>query len=155
MPKTEKPLTPPDFSRCQAEKPGNGPFTMGGEIGDPRNGYRVRCRETSTVVATEKNPGKDGRRGSMSLCDSCRSVLVKQLGEDYASFVPIKLEDLLREAQKAYEKMSDREKLAHRREQYISWCFGEAQLEGQKITRQQVADVVDKLIEHRHIELKP
>lgn len=82
-------MTPPDLNRCQADVPGNGPFTIGGEIGDPRNGYRVRCKNKPIVIAIEKRPGTDGLIGAMSLCESCRHEFLKQLGEDYAHFTPI------------------------------------------------------------------
>jgi hypothetical protein len=64
-------LEPVDRERCQADKPGNGPFVMGGEIGDPKNGYRIRCKNKPTYIATEKQPGKDGKIGAMSLCGLC------------------------------------------------------------------------------------
>ena len=88
-PSSKKSLIPPDLNRCQAEKPGNGPFVIGGEIGNPKNGYRIRCRNKPTVIATEKKPGKDGRCGSMSLCDECHNVFIEQLGKNYASFVDV------------------------------------------------------------------
>lgn len=72
-----KPLIPADTKRCQAMKPGNGPFTLGGPIGDPRDGYRERCTTASRVVVVELVPGKDGRCGSMSLCASCHAVFVQ------------------------------------------------------------------------------
>lgn len=81
-----KALTPPDRARCQAMKPGNGPFTVGGVIGNPRDKYRVRCETPPTVIARETRPGADGRCGSMSLCDSCRDVLIAQCGEGFATF---------------------------------------------------------------------
>ena len=83
---TTKKLTPPDPNQCQAEVPGNGPFTMGGAIGDPRRGYRVRCTNKPVVVATEVERGADGHRGSMSLCESCLEAFKKQMGEDFATF---------------------------------------------------------------------
>ncbi len=89
-----EPLTPPDLSRCQAEKPWHGPFIVGGEIGNRSRGYRVRCRNTPTVIAKENKPGEDGRHGSMSLCSECRDAMVKQCGEDYATFTNLgKLDD--------------------------------------------------------------
>lgn len=87
-----KKLIPPDLKQCQAEKPGNGPFVMGGETGDPRKGYLIRCRNKPTVVATEKAPGSDGQKGSMSLCGECQEVFIKQLGIGYAEFTGIKNE---------------------------------------------------------------
>ncbi len=77
-PKELKPLIPPDPDRCQAKVPGNGPFTMGGPIGNPKNGYRVRCENRADVIITEDEPGPDGLRGSMSLCAECLGVLRKQ-----------------------------------------------------------------------------
>lgn len=84
-----KPLTPPDVSRCQAEKPGNGPFTIGGEIGNPKRGYRVRCTSKPVVIAKEAEPGSDGRRGSMSLCAECQTAMIKQCGKGFATFTTI------------------------------------------------------------------
>jgi hypothetical protein len=84
-----KELEPPDLKRCQSEKPSDGPFMMGGEIGDPRNGYLVRCRQEPAVVATENQPGDDGQVGSMSLCNDCKKVFLKQLGKDYATFTKV------------------------------------------------------------------
>jgi hypothetical protein len=82
-------VTPPDLDRCQADVPGNGPFTVGGQIGNPRNGYRVRCSQKPVVVATERQPGPDGLVGSMSLCASCQAAMVSQLGDGFASFEPL------------------------------------------------------------------
>lgn len=75
-------LTPPDLKCCQAEKPGNGPFTIGGAIGNPKNGYRVRCDAVPTVIVTEREPGDDGLCGSMSLCDGCHGEFQKMFGVD-------------------------------------------------------------------------
>lgn len=83
-------LTPPDLERCQANKPGPGPFVMGGETGDPRNGWRVRCRNVPTLIATERRAGPDGQRGSMALCDECTAALKSQLGESFATFRAIR-----------------------------------------------------------------
>lgn len=80
-----KPLTPPDKKRCQAEVPNGHSFmTLGGSPG------RVRCSNVPTVIAKENKPGKDGRKGSMSLCDSCRVVFVETLGPSFATLTPIK-----------------------------------------------------------------
>lgn len=67
-------LTPPDLKRCQAEKPnGQNPFTFGG-------GHKmVRCTEKPLFIVTEKKPGKDGEKGSMSLCAHCLAVFNKQM----------------------------------------------------------------------------
>lgn len=86
------PLAPPDVERCQARKPGNGPFTMGGPIGDPRDGYRVRCENKPTVIVTEKKPGKDGLIGSMSLCPECLEVFQEALPANFADIKRIERE---------------------------------------------------------------
>jgi hypothetical protein len=69
-----KQLTPPDLARCQAEKPRSF-MTLGGDLHE-----RDRCSEAPTVIVTERKPGADGQRGSMSLCDACLAVAKKQLG---------------------------------------------------------------------------
>lgn len=62
---------------------------MGGEIGDPKNGYRIRCKNEPTVIVTEKQLGDDGLRGSMALCPKCLEVLFKQLGPDFVTTQPV------------------------------------------------------------------
>jgi hypothetical protein len=85
-----KPLEPVDYERCQADVPGPGPFVMGGDTGDPMNGWRVRCPNLPSVVAAEKEPGEDGRIGSMSLCMNCMHEFLRQHGDDYAHFTSTK-----------------------------------------------------------------
>lgn len=64
----KKPLTPPDLSQCQAEI--GGAFTLGPG--------KMRCTRPPQVLVTEKKPGADGQRGSMSLCSECLGVFNKQ-----------------------------------------------------------------------------
>lgn len=71
-----KPLTPPDFLRCQAEITRYVPFVMGGSTKQTE-----RCSNKPTVVIHDAQPGEDGRVGSMSLCYSCLLVARKQLGQ--------------------------------------------------------------------------
>jgi len=79
-----KPLTPPDKKRCQAEVPnGNSFMTLGGRPG------RVRCSNVPAFIAKEKRAGKDGRKGSMSLCEECSKVFSAQMGPNYADLKPI------------------------------------------------------------------
>jgi len=69
----KKELTPIDFDRCQVMKPnGNSFMTLGGQPG------LERCTKKPTFIISEDNPGKDGRRGSMSMCGICYSVFKKQ-----------------------------------------------------------------------------
>jgi len=66
-------LTPPDRNRCQAEKPSGHSFmTLGGRPG------LQRCFGKPTTIITEAEPGRDGLRGSVSLCDSCLAVARRQ-----------------------------------------------------------------------------
>lgn len=79
-----KRMTPPDRSRCQAEKPnGAGPFTTGGIPG------HVRCEAKPTFIVMETAPGEDGQIGSMSLCDDCHQVFLNDMPEGYAISEPI------------------------------------------------------------------
>lgn len=77
-------LTPPDLSQCQAEVPNNYSFmTLGGQPGT-----RSRCVNMPVVIATEKRPGSDGKRGSMSLCERCWGVFKNTYDDSYASIRP-------------------------------------------------------------------
>lgn len=82
-------LEPIDQERCQADVPGPGPFALGGNLGDPNNGYRVRCPNKPSIIAVEKRPGPDGAIGSMSLCERCQTKMLEQLGDDFANFTRI------------------------------------------------------------------
>lgn len=67
-------LTPPDRTRCQAEIGGAFMLGPGG----------MRCSEAAAFIVTEKKPGKDKKRGSMSLCASCKGAFEKRRPvEDY------------------------------------------------------------------------
>lgn len=81
-------LIAPDIDQCQAEKPNGYNFmTLGGVPG------LVRCDSKPDVLVTERKPGKDGLTGSMSLCNDCWSVMLKQCGPDFASAAPIMREE--------------------------------------------------------------
>lgn len=74
MPKKKlEPLTPPDLTRCQAMITTHRPFILGG---NPRK--TERCDNVPTVIVTENKPGKDGSKGSMSLCESCLDVISEE-----------------------------------------------------------------------------
>jgi hypothetical protein len=64
-------LTPPDPDRCQVEWQSGSFMTLG-----PRQ--MERCTSRPDWIATEKRPGKDGQRGSMSMCDEHRKVFEKK-----------------------------------------------------------------------------
>ena len=49
-----------------------------------------RCKNIPTVIVKENKPGKDGRRGSMSLCDECLKALERMVGKKYATITLIK-----------------------------------------------------------------
>lgn len=77
-------LKPADLGQCQAEKPPPGAsFMTLGPIS------LKRCTNVPVVIAREVNPGKDGLRGTMSLCAECKKQFLKQLGPDYATFEDI------------------------------------------------------------------
>ena len=78
-----KPLTPPDLTRCQAERTEEEPF----RIGAPRRWHR--CTNAPTVIATENEAGPDGLVGSMSLCPGCKAEFEKRRPAGYARFEPI------------------------------------------------------------------
>lgn len=76
-----KPLIPPDLKRCQAEKPNGYSFmTIGGRPS------LERCTNVPHVVATEAEPGADGRCGAMSLCTECLTVFTRQMPQGFATF---------------------------------------------------------------------
>jgi hypothetical protein len=72
-------LTPVDPERCQAEK--GGAFTLGPGL--------MRCTKKATVVVEEKEPGEDGERGAMSLCDGCLDVFRERMPKGKHSFIPV------------------------------------------------------------------
>lgn len=78
---TETDLEPPDPERCQAGAPTGHTFmTLGGQPG------HTRCSNEPVVIATEAESGKNGRRGSMSLCARCLTVFTKQMPPGCATF---------------------------------------------------------------------
>lgn len=87
-------LTPPDFGCCQAEiTDAHNPFGIGAPPPSPR-----RCTARPQYLLTEKEPGEDGQRGSMTLCESCLEQFRQRMPADYAevkalSEIPIRLED--------------------------------------------------------------
>lgn len=64
-------LIPPDPERCQAQILEGSFMTLG-----PRS--YIRCKTKPSVVIQEKQPGKDGQRGAMSLCPDCLQVYKKK-----------------------------------------------------------------------------
>lgn len=64
-------LIPPDRSRCQAMILPGSFMTLGPRVWE-------RCKARPTKIVTESTPGKDGQIGSMSLCDECFLMFVKQ-----------------------------------------------------------------------------
>ena len=76
----------PDKKQCQAEKPTIDSMTFGGTIPSFE-----RCKNIPTYIATEKKPPKGYKTcGSMSLCDGCKEIFLKQYGKSYAIFKRIK-----------------------------------------------------------------
>ena len=56
------------------------------------------------------------------------------------------LNALIAKAKAAYDAMSPGDKWRHRREQAISWVYGQMQLSGSTISREQAEKVVDDMI---------
>lgn len=54
-----------DLKQCQAEISTATFMSLGGQH------KFIRCTKIPTVIATERKPGRDGKKGSMSLCNSC------------------------------------------------------------------------------------
>jgi len=67
-----------DKERCQAEKPNGASFMSLGGVP-----MLIRCENKPKVIATEKEAGIDGEKGSMSLCIECLKVASIQLPKDY------------------------------------------------------------------------
>ncbi len=66
-----EPLIPPDRRKCQAES------VQYRVLNTPNPTYLLaRCGAVPRWIATEKEPGEDGRRGSMSLCGACRQMVL-------------------------------------------------------------------------------
>ena len=63
--KTE--LMPPDYSRCQTEITTTASFMQMG--GPPKT--TERCKNKPTILMEELVSGKDGQKGSMTVCDDC------------------------------------------------------------------------------------
>ena len=84
----KQPLIPPDTKQCQAQrKEGCWPDAQHFMIIGPAQ--LVRCTNKPTVIVKEVRPSEDGRRGSMSLCDACYQVFLKQNGTGFATCRPI------------------------------------------------------------------
>ena len=70
-----------------------------------------------------------------------------------------KLRQLIDDALGKYNALTPEEKLAHRREQAISWVYGEANMrapEGKELlSRDDVARIVDRKIEDGSFTLRP
>lgn len=64
---TKKSLIPADTSQCQAMVKEGSFMTLGPRSWD-------RCTKKPTVVVSEEQPGKDGQKGSMSMCQECFEV---------------------------------------------------------------------------------
>lgn len=61
-------------------------------------------------------------------------------------FIDPELAKLLEKAKAAYDAQTPEEKWKHRREQLISWTYGEMQLRGRELSRQEVEAIVDRMI---------
>lgn len=72
---------PADKKQCQVEIPDGTNFMTLGGVANPAAGRRVRCTNKPTMIVFQTKPDKlDGKKGSMSMCDSCFEVFKKQVG---------------------------------------------------------------------------
>ncbi len=74
-PPPPKPLTPPDFNRCQTEITTTASFMQMG--GPPKT--TERCKNKATMLATENEPRADGQVGQMTICDTCYPLMQKKV----------------------------------------------------------------------------
>ena len=73
----QKKRIPVDKDRCQAYIEES--FMALGAV------QLFRCDKAPVYIATESKPGKDGLRGSMSLCRYCTGGMIRAMGEDHAT----------------------------------------------------------------------
>jgi len=64
-------LEPPDPKRCQADKITYNAWGIGGS---PYK--RLRCTNRAHWLVQELEPGPDGIRGHMTMCDECAEVFI-------------------------------------------------------------------------------
>ena len=55
----------------------------------------------------------------------------------------VALKELMQRAQRAFEGLNSAQKEAHRREQAISWVYGEMKLAGHNISREEIVKMYD------------
>jgi len=78
---TQADLIPPDHARCQAEERPGGPYSFMTIGPIPK---MERCTAKPVCIATELKPGKDGLKGSMSLCGRHLAVLFEERGPHFS-----------------------------------------------------------------------
>ena len=78
-------LIPPDPKQCQAQLSNGNTFMTFGGVSE-----LVRCENVPLVVVKELRKGKDGKRGSMSLCAGCLLNATKRFGGGYFRTGPFK-----------------------------------------------------------------
>jgi hypothetical protein len=72
-----KPLDPPDFEHCQCDITTYNAWVMGGNV------YQTApCKKPPHWFLKETVPDKDGRVGSMCVCDDCAKKLPEKLEAD-------------------------------------------------------------------------
>ena len=78
----QRDLTPPDFNRCQVEKPnGNSFMTFGGKP------ELIRCINEPTYILHEKIKQEDGLQGCMSCCIDCKNAFIIQMASKLGDYV--------------------------------------------------------------------
>lgn len=73
-------LIPPSRTKCQCWWPESSIMTLG-----PRP-TPTRCNRKVVAIITETNPGSDGKRGSMGVCQRCLDIALKRRCEGQMLF---------------------------------------------------------------------
>jgi len=64
------------------------------------------------------------------------------------------LDQLIKDACEAFDKLSPEEKRAHRRAQYVSWAYGQVRLSGADVNRETVERSFDQLVAEGRVTLR-
>jgi len=82
-------LIPPDKKRCQRQfVSGCWPDAAHFMIIGPRE--LIRCKNKPAYIIKERKPGRDGKKGSMSLCACCFTTFIREFGLHFADIKKLK-----------------------------------------------------------------
>mgnify|MGYP001589972356 CR=1 FL=1 len=130
--------------------------------GNPDGGWAVMLRDVLTGDAVMESPTMTLEKAASlrdALESSFSSTSVGPLGREAERNRDTMLRETLQKALASYDALTPEQKLAHRREQAISWVYGEANMrapEGKELlSRDEVARIVDLKIEDGSFTLRP